>query len=132
MGDFEDVFGAGADAVDIIEGYNRQYLRASNREKANWWGTASEEELEAADQQDEIEAWRASMASRGYQRGPQFASYDELAEWDKHNKRPHVRRRNSRGFEIFFTDGKGPQRNSNSQTLRERTPPTVSDDDIPF
>jgi len=132
MGDFEDVFGAGADAVDIIDGYNRQYLRSSSREKANWWGTATEDELEAAEQQDEVVAWRASMASRGYSKGPQFSSYDELSEWDRGNNRPHVRRRTSFGYEVFFTDGNSSAPKEELSKLREKESNNTSDDEIPF
>jgi len=126
VGDFEDVFGAGADAVDIIDGYSRQYERASAREKANWWGTATEEELEATDSYDELDAWRRSMLSRGYTRGPRFSSYTELSAWDHENKRPHIRRRNGNGFEVFFTD------RISSDPSQSEGGPKNADDEIPF
>jgi hypothetical protein len=104
MGDFQDVFGAGADADEIIDHYSRQYARASAREKVDWWGNATEAELEAAECRDELVAWRRSMVSRGYTEGPTFSTYAELSAWDRENKRPHIRRRNENGFEVFFTD----------------------------
>lgn len=126
MGDFEDVFGAGADAVDIIDGYSRQYQRASAKEKANWWGTATEEELEDADYVDELDAWRRTMVSRGYTKGPRFSTYAELSAWDRENKRPHIRRRNGNGFEVFFTDRQP------SNTMGSESDPPNIDDEIPF
>ena len=41
MGNFEDVFGAGADADEIIDGYSREYERSIRSEKANWNGVSS-------------------------------------------------------------------------------------------
>lgn len=41
MGDFQDVFGVGADADDIIDAYSREYERSSRSEKANWNGVSS-------------------------------------------------------------------------------------------
>ena len=35
MGDFERTFGAGADAVAIINGYNREYLQEERRSRLN-------------------------------------------------------------------------------------------------
>lgn len=35
LGDFEDVFGAGADAVDIIDRFSRQEMRAQRQSKTN-------------------------------------------------------------------------------------------------
>lgn len=103
MGDFENVFGAGADADDIIDGYNREYLRASENE-TECCDTATDDQFEAEGQQNELSAWRASISARGYTPGPRFSSFEELSEWDKENKRPHIRRRNSDGFEVYFTD----------------------------
>ena len=123
MGDFEDVFGAGADAVEIIDRYSRQYQRASAREKANWHGTATEEELEVADYADELDAWRQRMVARGYTKGPKFSTYAELSVWDRENKRAHIRRRNGEGFEVFFTD-----RQSSDAPKSESDPPTVDED----
>ena len=123
MGDFEDVFGAGTDAADIIDRYSRQYQRASARERANWHGTATEEELEAADYGEELDAWRQRMVSRGYTEGPTFSTYAELSAWDRENKRPHIRRRNGSGFEVFFTD-----RQSSDALRSEGDPPNVDAD----
>ena len=55
MGDFEDVFGAGADADSIIDGYSNDYNRANHVEKANWFGNASAEKIEAAIAKDEFD-----------------------------------------------------------------------------
>lgn len=132
MGDFEDVFGAGADAVDIIEGYNDQYLRSSHKEQVNWWGNASPEQLAAAEELDENDAWRASMRARKYEQGPCFSSFKELSDWDKVNNRAHIRRRTAMGFEVFFTDGKQGGKVGSSTARTSRTPHSISDDDIPF
>jgi hypothetical protein len=35
--------------------------------------------------------WMNSMLDRGYTKGPDFQSYDELSVWDKSNSRPPVR-----------------------------------------
>lgn len=35
MGDFERTFGAGADVVAIINGYNREYLQEERRSRLN-------------------------------------------------------------------------------------------------
>jgi len=56
MGDFEDVFGAGADADSIVDGYSKAYNRASHVEKANWFGRASAEKIEIAIAKDEFDA----------------------------------------------------------------------------
>lgn len=98
MGDFEDVFGAGADADDIIDGYSRDYIR----EQAALKRAAKRKPFPSTN--IDIEDWRASMSARGYIKGPRFNSYDELSKWDKSNRRPHIRRRNSDGFEVFFTN----------------------------
>ena len=66
------------------------------------WGTATEDELESAEQQDEVETWRALMASHGYTEGPWFSSYDELSDWERENNRPQIRRPTSFGFEFNF------------------------------
>lgn len=125
MGDFEDVFGVGVDAVDIIDGFSREFERASARERANWYGNATKEELEAADYEDELSTWRQSMMERGYTKGPAFSSYAELSAWDSENTRPHVRRRNGNGFEVFFTD----RRPSGPSLAGD---PATFDDEIPF
>jgi len=52
----------------------------------------------------DFEGWCKAMESRGYSRGPRFSSYSELSNWDKTNKRPHVRRRSPNGFDVYFTD----------------------------
>ncbi|WEF23199.1 hypothetical protein [Paracoccus sp. S3-43] len=75
MGDFEDVFGAGADAAEIIDGFAESYNRSSWKDKVSWWGKPGDEEYEAASQWDENDAWMASMKAKGYVRGPHFDSY---------------------------------------------------------
>ncbi|WP_428544097.1 hypothetical protein [Profundibacter sp.] len=121
MGDFEDVFGAGADAVDIIDGYNREYLRETRKQK-----------LETANSQDGQETWRASMFARGYTQGPLFSSFEELSNWDRTNERPHVRRRTSDGFEVFFTDSKDFASNDKSETPSINSSTANDDSEIPF
>lgn len=116
MGDFEDVFGAGADAVDIIEGYSRQYLRASQSERDNWFGQSASKRSQPKDDREE---WRISMRSKGYVQGPSFSNYQEMSAWEKTNTRPHIRM----SFEVFFTDG-GPSTKLDSSAKYE--------DDIPF
>lgn len=105
MGDFEDVFGAGADADSIIDGYSNDYNRASHVEKANWFGSASAEKNEIAIAMDEFDIWCKKITQQGGKRGPRFSSYSELGIWDKTNKREHVRRRTpTGGFQVFYFD----------------------------
>ena len=107
MGDFEDVFGAGADADSIVDGYSKAYNRASHVEKANWFGRASAEKIEIAIAKDEFDAWCKKVTHQGGKRGPHFLNYSELEVWDKTNKREHIRRRTpTGGFQIFYLDGK--------------------------
>ncbi|WP_172321685.1 hypothetical protein [Alterinioella nitratireducens] len=54
---------------------------------------------------DDDEAWVASMSARGYVRGPDFSSYEELSAWDDSNTRPHVRRLIGDKYQVYFTDG---------------------------
>ena len=97
MGDFQDVFGAGADAVDIIEGFNRQYLR---EQRANAF------EARAARRHDNSDnAWLATMLAGGYRKGPFFESYDALACWERAEApRPHIRKPLNGGYQVFFTN----------------------------
>lgn len=132
MGDFEDVFGAGADAADIIDGYSDQYVRSSHKEQVNWWGNASPEELAAAEELDENDAWRASMTARKFEQGPCLSTYSELSDWEKTNKRAHIRRRTAMGFEVFFTDEKCGGKMSSPAAGNTRNPTSISDDEIPF
>lgn len=104
MGDFEDVFGAGADADDIIDAYSREYSHSSRVGKANWFGSASPSQIEDAERLDEIESWRKSMVRKGHKKGPNFSTYANLSEWLRTNTRPHIRRPSPIGFEVYFTD----------------------------
>lgn len=106
MGDFEDVFGAGANSDEIISGYARDYNRASHVDKATWFGPASPDELEKAFEKDEIENWCNLMTRSGHEHGPILHNYLELSQWEKTNHRPHIRRKTYRGFIVFFTDTK--------------------------
>lgn len=54
---------------------------------------------------DENEVWVASMSARGYTRGPEFSSYEELTAWDGSNMRTHIRRRIGDKYQVYFTDG---------------------------
>ena len=131
MGDFQDVFGAGADSVRLMETFARQEKRSSSREKANQWGLADDEREETG-YQDELDAWRNAMSSRGYTSGPRFSTYEELSEWDRTNKRPHVRRRNSDGFEVYFTDKVAKPLPEYSTETQEETPKSRAMDNPPF
>lgn len=98
MGDFEDVFGAGTDAVDIIEGFSREYARSSWKEKGkeNWDGSGNDS-LKSAYHRTGNDSWSTAMAAKGYTKGPQFNSYDELSAWDSLNARSHIRSRTEQG-----------------------------------
>lgn len=50
-------------------------------------------------------AWVTSMSARGYIRGPEFSSYEELSAWDGSNTRPHIRRLIGDKYQVCFTDG---------------------------
>jgi|Cruoilmetagenom7_1024161.scaffolds.fasta_scaffold00298_17 hypothetical protein len=54
---------------------------------------------------DESAAWVTSMSARGYIRGPEFSSYEELSAWDGSNTRPHIRRLIGDKYQVCFTDG---------------------------
>ena len=88
MGDFEDDCGAGADAVDIIDGYSREYERSSRSERANWNGASSHG---GSQEQGRNDSWSAAISAKGYTQGPRFNSYDELSAWDSSNacSQPH-------------------------------------------
>lgn len=127
MGDFEDHFGAGADADDIISSNNAGYGRSTWVQKARWFGEPSQDKLNKAMARDEFEVWSKSMTAKGYIRGPQFETHDKLKEWDATNKRPHVRREGYGGFTVFFTDGKPYERPDVAETQS-----WMNDPDIPF
>lgn len=97
MGDFEDVFGAGADIDRIIDRFSREHEYEQRRERADYRRSSTTKEP-----QQDIEQWRNAMRSRGYIEGPKFTTYADLNKWEKNNSRPHMRMR----FEVFFTDGK--------------------------
>jgi hypothetical protein len=122
MGDFEDIFGEGADIESIIDGICEEY----SRESARLARGATRRKRDKNSYQDELDAWRNSMISRGYTKGPQFSTYEELSAWDRENKRPHIRRRNGCGFEVFFTD------RQSSQPFQSKGAPKTDDDEIPF
>lgn len=134
MGDFEDVFGSGADAVDIIEGYSREYERGSTRRKPNGRSTTTHRDSKSEDteRQDELSSWSASMVARGYTKGPVFPSYEDLSVWDRSNTRPHVRRSSYRGYLVYFTDGQPYVANTDVSISIKSPPPSFSDDEIPF
>ena len=103
MGDFEDVFGAGADADSIIDGYAKDYEKASHLEKANWVGEASPEKINLAIAKDEFDDWCKKVERQGGIRGPVFLTYSDLKKWDEANDLEHIRRRNPDGyFQIYF------------------------------
>ncbi|MDQ2094507.1 hypothetical protein [Rhodalgimonas zhirmunskyi] len=95
MGDFQDVFGAGADAVDIIEGFNRQYLR---EQRIN-----AREARTARRHTESDESWIATMRASGYVEGPFLASFDALSRWERASPAPHVRRPMKGGYQVFFS-----------------------------
>jgi hypothetical protein len=101
MGDFQDVFGAGADALDIIDGYSREYERSSRSEKASWNGAASRAGVK--EQSDDL-SWAVATEAKGYAQGPQFSSYEELSAWGRSNTRQHVRSRSGQAFQVYFVD----------------------------
>ena len=105
MGDFEDVFGAGADADSIISGYADDYGKATHLEKVNWFRPASPEEEAVAIEKDDFDNWCKKVVRQGGKRGPSFSTYSEMKSWDVSNNKPHVRRRSPRGgFQIYFID----------------------------
>ena len=127
MGDFEDQFGAGADADGIISSNNAGYSRSTWVQKARWFGEPSQDQLDKAIARDEFDAWSKSMAAKGYIRGPQFETHDKLKEWDTSNKRPHIRIEGYGGYTVFFTDGQPYERPNISESQ-----PWMNDPDIPF
>lgn len=131
MGDFEDVFGAGADAVDIIDSYSRAYERSSRKERGDRSNTSPSGVLNAADRNDGNGSWSAAMAARGYIKGPHFPSYEELSSWDSSNTRPHVRSRSEGGYQVYFTDGQ-PDVGLGSRSEPDNSPTSRMNDDVPF
>lgn len=129
MGDFQDVFGAGADAVDIIDGYSREYERSSLSEKASRNSASS---LAGAKEQNDGRSWMAAMEAKGYAQGPQFSSYEELSAWDRSNTRPHVRSRSGEAFQVYFTDGQPHNGSKIPSTPNSGQQVTSIDDEIPF
>ncbi len=129
MGDFQDVFGAGADADDIIDGYSREYERSSRSEKASWNGASPPADLK---EQRDDRSWTAAMEAKGYARGPQFSSYEDLSAWDRSNSRSHIRSRSGQNFQVYFTDGQsGDVLKSTSAPNSRQVAPSINDD-IPF
>lgn len=63
-----------------------------------------ERETKVVEPEAKTDAWSASMSAKGYVKGPQFASYEELAVWSLSNTRPHVRSQTIQGYQVFFTD----------------------------
>ena len=131
MGEFEDHFGAEADADNIISRNSDGYSRSSWVEKARWFGEPSKAKLEAAIARDEFETWSKSMIVKGYIRGPQFQSHEDLQKWDSNNKRPHVQREGYGGFTIYFTDGK-PYENPDREKRNRDASSWINDPSIPF
>lgn len=129
MGDFEDVYGAGADAVDIIDGYSREYVRSSRSEKSNWNGESSRA---SSEEQGGIDTWSAAMIAKGYAPGPRFSTYEELSTWDSSNARSHVRSRSDQGYQIYFTDGKPGGGPESTSVPNDGQPRHSFDDDPPF
>lgn len=81
MGDFEDVFGAGADAVDIIDGFNRAEARY-------------EREATLAEETIEHRIW--------------FADYVSAERWQReHLGTPFKRRKCQGGYEVTVLDRRG-------------------------
>lgn len=91
-----------------------------------------ETELKIIERQDEVDDWSTSMSAKGYIKGPQFPSYEELSIWDLSNKRPHVRSRTSQGFQVYFTDGNSEDESRIETTATSKPHLTKFDDDIPF
>ena len=132
MGDFEDYFGAGADADSIISSNCKSYGESSNVEKARWFKEPTKQELAAAIAKDELQEWSKAMRLKGYFAGPKFNSYKELQAWDKEVNRPHVRRRFGVFYMVFLTDGK-PFQNLEKPKLPSNPIKSWRDDsDIPF
>ena len=103
MGDFERTFGAGADADSIIFGYSGGAEDTSKIDKIK---INNFEKRKRNEYISEIKEWRSNMKKKGYEEGPIFSSYNDLSEWDKKNKRSHIRRPSPYGYEVFFTDKK--------------------------
>lgn len=102
MGDFEDVFGAGADADDIIDSYSRAYSNASPVEKARWFGKPDPQKLQAAIDQEELDDWSKKMNRQGFVEKASFKTYEELNQWMKQNIGTElVSRRTTSGFVVF-------------------------------
>ncbi len=91
MGDFEDVFGAGADADDIIDGYSRDYGRENHVGKANWFGNATSKQLAIAQEKDDRDKLYTRMRVRGYHPTEEFKTYKEVVLWDQSNTEPFIR-----------------------------------------
>lgn len=131
MGDFEDVFGAGADMDDIIDGFDREYFEELREERLDQSEFDTNERRKAQSQR-EVDAWCASMMERGYEPGPRFSLYEELIVWDKTNKRPHVRRRALNEFVVYFTKTKSISGDRTPMQSRLKDTSRIPYDDIPF
>ena len=105
MGDFEDVFGAGVDADEIISGYSKSYEKASAVEKANWSpfiGTSDPKKLLQAHDQDEYDNWSSKMDRQGFVHETSFKTFQELDAWQDKNKTiEFISRRTHLGFVVF-------------------------------
>lgn len=88
------------DNTETPNGAEEGFLRVEQR----LYQIQNERELKIAEPEDETDAWSASMLAKGFVRGPQFCSYEELAVWSGSNSRPHVQSRSVAGYQVFFTD----------------------------
>ena len=79
---------------------------------------------------DENAAWVTSMLERGYIKGPEFSSYEELSAWDGANKRSHIRRLIGNKYQVFFTDEQPYTAQTPTAANSERT--TYDINDVPF
>lgn len=79
MGDFEDVFGAGADSDAIIAYYSRNNTDYDDPQ------TAAQKKAEESPEAYEYANWLAKMRRMGFSEGPTFSSFSELDAWRKDN-----------------------------------------------
>jgi hypothetical protein len=98
MGDFEDIFGAGVDVVDIIDGICAEEHRNADLEREqDFWDEVIEHRL-----------W--------------FTDYAAAVSWEKsHAGVPFTRRRSHGGFEVTFRD----RRSAAEAWRRSAMPPEV-------
>ncbi|NYI28221.1 hypothetical protein [Sulfitobacter geojensis] len=129
MGDFEDVFGAGADAVDIIDSISQGCVLSSRSKESIW---RSESPCASSKGMGGKGTWSSTMEEKGYTLGPQFSSYEDLSAWDTSNARSHVRSRTEHGYQIYFTDGQPRDTPESEQIVTDPQPPSKFDNDPPF